>query len=44
MLDMGFPTILLAVMAAKLNAMNGGMTCKTAVSDDGQNHFMLYQK
>ena len=33
-----------AVMAAKLNAMNGGMTCKTAVSDDGQNHFMLYQK
>ena len=43
-LDMGFPTILLAVMAAKLNAMNGGMTCKTAVSDDGQNHFMLYQK
>ena len=43
-LDMGFPTILLAVMAARLNAMNGGMTCKTAVSDDGQNHFMLYQK
>ncbi len=43
-LDMGFPTILLAVMAAKLNAMNGGMTCKTAVSDDGQNHFILYQK
>ena len=43
-LDMGFPTILLAVMAAKLNAMNGGMTCKTAVSDDGQNPFMLYQK
>ena len=43
-LDMGFPTILLAVMAAKLNAMNGGMTCKTALSDDGQNHFILYQK
>ena len=43
-IDMGFPTILLAVMAARLNAMNGGMTCKTALSDDGQNHFILYQK
>ena len=43
-IDFGFPTMMLAVMAAKLNAMNGGMTCKTALSDDGQNHFELYMK
>lgn len=40
----GFPTMMLAVMAAKFNAMDGGMTCKTALSDDGQNHFELYMK
>ena len=42
--DFGFPTMVLAVMAAKFNAMDGGMTCKTALSDDGQNHFELYVK
>ena len=42
--DFGFPTMVLAVMAAKFNAMDGGMTCKTALSDDGQNHFELYMK
>ena len=43
-IDFGFPTMMLAVMAAKFNAMDGGMTCKTALSDDGQNHFELYMK
>ena len=43
-IDFGFPTMVLAVMAAKFNAMDGGMTCKTALSDDGQNHFELYVK
>ena len=40
-IDFGFPTMVLAVMA---NAMDGGMTCKTALSDDGQNHFELFVK
>ena len=42
--DAGFPTILLGVMAAKYDAMNGGMTCKTCLSDDGINHFVLYRR
>ena len=42
--DAGFPTILLGVMAAKYDAMNGGMTCVISRSDDGQNHFILLQK
>ena len=43
-IDMGFPTMMLAVMAARYNALDGGMTCKTALSDDGKNHFTLFQK
>ena len=42
--DPGFPTLLLAVMASKYDAMNGGMNCRTGLSDDGQNHFILSQK
>ena len=42
--DPGFPTILLAVMAIKHDAMNGGMNCRIGLSDDGLNHFTLLQK
>ena len=42
--DPGFPTLLLAVMATRYNAMNGGMSCKIGLSSDGQNHFTLLQK
>jgi len=42
--DPGFPTLLLAVMASRYNAMNGGMSCKIGLSSDGQNHFTLLQK
>ena len=42
--DPGFPTLLLAVMASKYDAMNGGMNCRTGLSSDGQNHFILLQK
>ena len=40
----GFATMMLAVMAAQYDAMNGGMTCKTCLSDDGINHFTLYRR
>ena len=42
--DPGFPTLMLAVMAIRYNALNGGMTCRISASDDGQNHFTLLQK
>ena len=42
--DPGFPTLLLAVMASKYDAMNGGMNCRIGLSKDGQNHFTLLQK
>ena len=42
--DPGFPTLMLAVMASRYNAMNGGMFCNIGLSDDGQNHFTLLQK
>ena len=42
--DAGFPTILLGVMAARYDAMNGGMTCMISRSSDEINHFMLLQK
>ena len=42
--DTGFPTILLGVMAARYDAMNGGMTCMISRSSDEINHFMLLQK
>ena len=40
----GFATMMLAVMAARYDAMNGGMTCKTCLSEDGINHFALYRR
>ena len=40
----GFATMMLAVMAAQYDAMKGGMTCKTCLSDDGINHFTLYRR
>ena len=43
-IDPGFPTILLAYMAARKNAMNGGMTCLVSRSGDGNNHFIIRQK
>ena len=42
--DPGFPTLMLAVMASRYNAMNGGMFCNIGLSDDGKNHFTLLQK
>ncbi len=42
--DAGFPTLLLGVMAARYEAMNGGMTCLISRSGDGINHFVLLQK
>ncbi len=42
--DPGFPTMILAVMALRYKAMNGGMSCRIGLSDDGQNHFTLLQK
>ena len=42
--DPGFPTLMLAVMAIRYNAMNGGMTCRINASSDGKNHFILMQK
>ncbi len=43
-LGTGFPTLMLAMMAVKTDAIKGGMTCNTARSDDGFNHFTLYRK
>ena len=42
--DAAFPTLVLAVMAVKYGAMNGGMTCNVGRSSDGINHFTLYRK
>ena len=42
--DAGFPTILLGLMAARNDAMNGGMSCMVSRSNDGINHFILLQK
>ena len=42
--DAGFPSILLGVMAARYDAMDGGMSCMVSRSSDGINHFMLMQK
>ena len=46
MTDGGFPTMLLAVMAARNNAMNGGggITCQVGLSSDGINHVVLTEK
>ena len=44
--DGGFPTMLLAVMAARNNAMNGGggITCRVDLSSDGINRVVLTEK
>ena len=42
--DGAFPTLMLAVMAARYNAMNGGMYCNVGRSKDGLNHFTLFEK
>ena len=42
--DAAFPTLVLAVMAVKYGAMNGGMTCNVGRSSDGINHFALCRK
>ena len=42
--DTAFPTLMLAVMAARCNAMNGGMYCNVGRSSDGLNSFTLLQK
>jgi DNA-binding transcriptional MerR regulator len=42
--DAAFPTLMLAVMATRYNAMNGGMYCNTGKSDDGLNHFTILCK
>ena len=42
--DTAFPTLMLAVMAVRYNAMNGGMYCNVVRSGDGANHFALYRK
>lgn len=44
--DDGFPTMMLAVMAARNNAMNGGggITCQVDLSNDGINHVILMEK
>ena len=46
MTDDGFPTMMLAVMAARNNAMNGGggITCQVDLSNDGINHVILMEK
>lgn len=43
-LGAGFPSLMLAAMAVKTDAIRGGMTCNTARSNDGRNHFALYRK
>ena len=42
--DPGFPTMMLAVMDARYNAVQNGMNCTISLSDDGLNHFALFQK
>ena len=44
--DDGFPTMMLAVMAARNHAMNGGggITCQVDLSNDGINHVILMEK
>lgn len=44
--DDGFSTMMLAVMAARNNAMNGGggITCQVDLSNDGINHVILMEK
>ena len=41
----GLPTMMLVMMASEMDELKGGVTCNTAPSKDGQNHFtLLYKK
>ena len=41
----GLPTMMLVMMASETDELKGGVTCNTAPSKDGQNHFtLLYKK
>ena len=43
--DMGLPMMMLVMMASEMDELNGGVTCNTVRSKDGQNHFtLLYKK
>ena len=42
--DTVFPMLMLAVMAVRNNAFQYGMYCNVGRSNDGLNHFTLYQK
>ena len=42
--DAGFPTLALAVMAARFDALPGGIACRVGLSEDGKNHFTLLRK
>ena len=43
-IDPGFPTLMLAVMDTLYGTVQGGMNCTISLSDDGINHFELFQK
>ena len=40
----GLPTMMLVMMASEMDELKGGVTCNTAPSKDGQNHFTLLYK
>ena len=41
----GLPMMMLVMMASEMDELNGGVTCNTVRSKDGQNHFtLLYKK
>jgi len=40
----GLPTMMLVMMASEMDELKGGVTCNTAASRDGQNHFRLLFK
>ena len=42
--DAGLPTMMLVMMASEMDELRGGVTCHTAASRDGQNHFTLFYK
>ncbi|MBR2660075.1 MAG: MerR family transcriptional regulator [Clostridia bacterium] len=43
--DIGLPMMMLVMTASEMDELKGGVTCNTALSRDGQNHFtLLYKK
>ena len=42
--DVGFPMMMLVMMASEMDELKGGVTCNTIPSKDGQNHFRLLYK